>query len=154
MSGLWRLFFTALNKLLAAATVVCALPAVAEDSTGFFLGATVTTPSTNHTIWSGASLTEAGTISAPLTAQTGGVDLVDDVQLRAGYNFGAALGFLTLEQGEIGDDATPELGIGLMIPLGRNLQVSGQISRSGLLHGAPETEARENTFSVNAAFQF
>lgn len=82
----------------------------------------------------------------------------EQLNLRAGYDFGRSLGYITLGQTQDhGPDQTGQadtLGIGLRVSLNRALQLTGEFvhhSTSGSNSTAPQDTER---FTVGAAFRF
>ncbi|WP_282077201.1 hypothetical protein [Epibacterium ulvae] len=132
---------------------------LAEETSGFFLGAASSENPTGLGFWSTLPRerlprTNFSSAMENQSSQQNTDDIFDDLQLRAGYDFGTALGFLSLQQGEMGEKKTPEIGIGLIFPLGNNLQISGQVSRTGLLEDGQSRRDGDSAFSVGATFQF
>ena len=83
---------------------------------------------------------------------------VEQLNLRAGYDFGRSLGYITLGQAQDqGPNQTGQadiLGIGLRVSLNRALQLTGEFvhhSTSGTSRTAPQDSER---LTVGAAFQF
>lgn len=93
--------------------------------------------------------------------RSGGLGLGDDVQridLRAGYDFGQSLGYLTV--GEVGsgrgalEQSDQVYGFGLRISVNRILQMTGEVlHREGAQDGR-DGVLRGDILSVEAAFRF
>jgi outer membrane immunogenic protein len=87
----------------------------------------------------------------------GGAD-TEQVNLRAGYDFGRSLGYITLgqaqDQGANQTGQAETLGIGLRVSLNRALQLTGEFvhhSPSGSNSSEPQDTER---LTIGAAFQF
>lgn len=75
------------------------------------------------------------------------------VQLRAGYDFGRVLGYLSLDEAEDlpqlqTDDSN--LSLGVAVPLAPNIQFSGEVRQSDNAAGSDT----HNVWSVTAGFRF
>jgi outer membrane immunogenic protein len=82
----------------------------------------------------------------------------EQVNLRAGYDFGRSLGYITLgqaqDQGVNQTGQAETLGIGLRVSLNRALQLTGEFvhhSSSGSNSSEPQDTER---LTIGAAFQF
>jgi outer membrane immunogenic protein len=96
--------------------------------------------------------------SGSLFSGLGGAAGTERVSLRAGYDFGQSLGYVSLGRQQAlalrGEDATDTLGIGIRVSLNRALQLTGEY-----LHRAPSEPGAyqgqsPSRISIGAAFRF
>ncbi|UWS77961.1 hypothetical protein N1037_11735 [Phaeobacter sp. G2] len=82
----------------------------------------------------------------------------EQVSLRAGYDFGHSLGYISLghqrEQAVSGQEETNTLGIGVRVSLNRALQLTGEYLHHAPLGSAAHQGQSPSRISIGAAFRF
>ncbi len=142
--------------------VLAGTPQAEESTNGFYLGAGW--PGGGHLQRVNLASGQGADDPLQMQAQDMGTHLAqahsDDrpsfssgaLQLRAGYDFGAVQGFITLS-GEAQQSALlreREVGVGLALPLNPNVQLLGEVQQSQ----ADNSKDSSHVWSVTAAFRF
>lgn len=103
----------------------------------------------------GGEFSRGGT---PLRADLPGGSDSEQVNLRAGYDFGQSLGFVTFgrqqDPGENGAGPRQILGLGMRVSLNRALQLTGEFLHYSPAHSGNDNGHSQNSLSIKAAFRF
>ncbi|MBT8152435.1 hypothetical protein KMP13_00685 [Epibacterium ulvae] len=143
--------------------------ATAEDQRGFFFGAgwpgggqvhllsnrqqSSRLPSTALMMQSYQDGAALDRLQERLDHQHSNASTTTPVQLRAGYDFGRILGYMSLEETDgvtrLQTDGS-NISLGIAVPLSPNLQFSGELRQSETAAGSDT----QNVWSVTAGFRF
>lgn len=166
-------------KLFLAQTVaVCGLaiplsvtPVLGEEQRGFFVGAGV--PDRGHVhVYARDHQTGSRALSNALNFNvlSEGLQMAQErsaehfpsrhlsadnaLEIRAGFNFGPVLGFLSLEEDNIRGRHkrdTTQVGFGVAVPVNQNLHISGSVTQA---NDSGNETSRPNIWSLTAGFRF
>lgn len=166
--------------LIAAMTITCAIPAMAEDWTGAYAGfsfgyaeASGPDSSSGDTGSFGAHIgfdqdfgnfvlggeLEYNRLSLNLSENQGSLDSMSLVKLRGGFDFGNALGYVVVgaarAETSTDSDTAAVYGIGVAYPIGENLVISGEALRQNF-DDATRSEGGlgTNVFNLRTTFRF
>jgi len=170
---------TKLTWIVANAATMLALgtPATSGDWSGFFLGASVARHDARTNSDSGHDARAAGLHLGydldfgqlvlggeveveSAQVQVGSVETQDmrRIKLRAGYDFGQTLGYITLggvrAETEQDHDTGAVVGLGLSYSLNQNFELGGELLYQDIDALEPGGLRRSNTVSLRASFRF
>ncbi|MFW8593173.1 hypothetical protein [Cribrihabitans neustonicus] len=99
------------------------------------------------------ALTQDGPLARALEAEE-----TRQLRARAGYDFGPALGYVTLGRVEAdtraGRSSGPVLGLGMRVSLNRALQLTGELLHHQAGPSSGSSASQGETLSLGAAFRF
>ncbi|MFW8636401.1 hypothetical protein [Cribrihabitans pelagius] len=99
------------------------------------------------------ALTQDGPLARALEAEE-----TRQLRARAGYDFGPALGYVTLGRVQAatggGRSSGPVLGLGMRVSLNRALQLTGELLHHQAGPASGPAAPRGETLSLGAAFRF
>jgi len=163
--------------VLACGLLVAGLPAKAGDWSGFFLGNLMTGYSTagpapilggnsgqgmrmgyTHDLGNVVLGGELAYLPSPTSLTGTGMDEVESVSLRAGYDFGSTLGYITVgnlqDQAQTGTDENTVLGLGIAYSVNQDIQLSGEVTRQQIEGSTAGSFETGSILSMRASFRF
>jgi len=161
----------------AVMALVCSTPVSSGDWSGFLLGASIGRHEARTSSMTGrdnavpglhlgydldfGQLVLGGEVEVERAQmQVGSVEIQDmqRIKLRAGYDFGQVLGYMTVggvraESGQ-NQDIGAVVGVGLSYSLNQNLQLGGELLYQDIDGLNPGGFMRSNSLSLRASFRF